>query len=257
MILDSLPAQLLEMMMQRRHLEDTLLVAQFVAAHLQHHRDRFEDEDAADERQQQFLADDDGDRADGAAQSQRADVAHEDLRRMGVVPEKSDGCAHHGAAEDGQLADHGHALQFKVVGKDHVAADIGEHGQRAGGDDGAADGQTVEAVGQVHRVRRADQHKDDPNDKGQKRQEAQVRNRSGPACHSRSGRQLLMNGTVNCVENILNCCSTTSAMATAAAGQRLPQQLGARRQAQAAPLDHLDVVVGKTDGAEGQRSRRP
>ena len=37
------------------------------------------------------------------------------------------------------------------------------------------------------------------------------------------------------------------------AGEALPEELGARREAEAAPLDHLDVVVGKTDGAEGER----
>ena len=118
---------------------------------------RLEDEDAADEGQQQLLADDDGDRADGPAQGQRTDIAHEDLRRMGVVPEKADGGADHGAAEDGQLAHHGHALEFEVVGKDDVAADVGEHGQRAGGDDGAADGQPVQPVGQVDGIGGKDQ----------------------------------------------------------------------------------------------------
>ena len=33
---------------------------------------------------------------------------------------------------------------------------------------------------------------------------------------------------------------------------RLPEELGARGEAQVAPLDHLDVVVGKADGAEGK-----
>ena len=41
----------------------------------------------------------------------------------------------------------------------------------------------------------------------------------------------------------------------AGAGQPLPEQLGARGEAEVAPLDDLDVVVGKTDGAEGQRGK--
>ena len=102
--------------------------------------------------QQEFLANDDGDRADGAAEGERADVAHEDFGGVSVVPEKADGGADHGSAEDGQFADEGHALQFEVVGKDDVAADVGEHGERAGGDDGAADGESVEAVGEVDGV---------------------------------------------------------------------------------------------------------
>ena len=141
---------------------------------------RFKDEDAADEGQQQFLADDDGDGADGAAQGQRADVAHEDFGGVGVVPEKADGGADHGAAEDGEFADHGHALEFEVVGKDDVAADVGEDGERAGGDDGAADGEAVEAVGEVDGVGGAHQHEDDEGDKGQKGEEAEMRNGRGP-----------------------------------------------------------------------------
>ena len=96
--------------------------------------------------------DDDGDGADGAAQGERAHVAHEDFSRMRVVPEEADGGADHGSAEDGQFADERHALQFEVVGEDDVAADVGEHGERAGGDDGAADGEAVQAVGQVDGV---------------------------------------------------------------------------------------------------------
>ena len=71
-------------------------------------------------------------------------------------------------------------LEFEVIGKDDVAADIGEHGERAGGDDGAADGQPVEAVGKVDGVGGADQHKDDKDDEGQKRQKAQVRDGAKP-----------------------------------------------------------------------------
>ena len=36
-------------------------------------------------------------------------------------------------------------------------------------------------------------------------------------------------------------------------GHRLPEELGARGEAEVAALDHLDVVVGESDGAEGER----
>ena len=181
--------------------------AQLVAAHLEHDRDRLKDEDAADEGQQQLLADDDGHGADGAAQGERTHVAHEDLSGVGVVPEKADGSADHGSAEDGQFADLGHVLQFEVVGKDDVAADVGEHGQRGGGDDGAADGEAVEAVGEVDGVGGTHQHEDDEDDEGQEGQKAEMGNGAAASARCRSGRQLLTKGTVSCVENILNCCS--------------------------------------------------
>src|ERR1700678_1124902 len=154
------PAEELEVMVQRSHLEDTLL-AQLVAAHLQNNGKGLEHEDAADEREQQLLANDDCDGGDGSAEGERADIAHEDFSGMGVVPEKADGGADHRSAEDGDLADQGHALEFEVVGKDDVAADVGEHGERAGGDDGAADSQAVEAVGEVDGIRGAHEDEDD------------------------------------------------------------------------------------------------
>ena len=99
------PAELLKVVVQRGHLEDALF-AELVAADLEHDGERFEDEDAADEGEQQLLADDDGDGADGAAEGQRADVAHEDFGGVGVVPEEADGRADHGSAEDGEFGDH-------------------------------------------------------------------------------------------------------------------------------------------------------
>jgi len=44
-------------------------------------------------------------------------------------------------------------LQLEVIGKYHIAADVGKHGQRAGGNDDASDGQPVQPVRQVHGVR--------------------------------------------------------------------------------------------------------
>jgi hypothetical protein len=56
--------------------------------HLGHHRERLDDEDAAHHREHDLLARDDGDRAERAAERERADVAHEDLRRMRVEPQE-------------------------------------------------------------------------------------------------------------------------------------------------------------------------
>ena len=49
------PAELLKVMVQRRHLKDAFSLAQLVAAHLQDDRERLQDKDAADKGQQQFL----------------------------------------------------------------------------------------------------------------------------------------------------------------------------------------------------------
>ena len=86
--------------------------------------------------------------------------------------------ADHRAAENGQLADRGMRCSSRYSAN-RVAADVGEHGQRAGGDDRAADGQTVEAVGEVHRVGGADNHQDDKDDEGKKGQRPQMRQCAG------------------------------------------------------------------------------
>ena len=44
--------------------------------------------------------------------------------------------------------------QVQVVREHAVAADVGQHGEGGGGDERGADGQAVQAVGQVHRVAR-------------------------------------------------------------------------------------------------------
>src|SRR5271170_168905 len=88
------PAHEFEVMVEGRHFEDALF-PQLVTADLQDDGAGFDDEDAADERQQQFLADDDGNAGNGAAEGERSDIAHKDFGGMGVVPEESDARADH------------------------------------------------------------------------------------------------------------------------------------------------------------------
>src|SRR6185437_16633894 len=124
------------MMVDGGHFEDALF-AQLVAADLEDDGKRLNHEDAADKGQQQFLADDDGHGSDGSPEGERAYIAHEDFGGMGVIPEEADAGPHHRSAENGDLADHGHSLKFKVVGKDGMSADVGEDGEGSGGGEGA------------------------------------------------------------------------------------------------------------------------
>src|SRR5271165_4177577 len=126
-------------MMDGRHFENSFL-AQLVGADLQDHRQRFDYEDSSDEGKEEFLLDHDGDGADGAAEGERAYIAHEDFGGMRVIPKKSDGGADHGSAENGKFADLRHALQFQVSCECGVTTEVSEDGKRSGGDHGAADG---------------------------------------------------------------------------------------------------------------------
>src|SRR5258708_25716223 len=102
--------------MQRGHLEDTFL-AQLVRSYLEDDREPLNHEYPADKRQQELLFNDDGHGADGAAQRERAYVAHEYLGRVRVVPEKADTGPDHGAAEDRQLGGLGHTLELQIFRK--------------------------------------------------------------------------------------------------------------------------------------------
>ena len=62
-----------------------------------------------------LLARDDGDGAERAAERQRADVAHEDLRRVGVEPQEGQARAGHRGAEDQQLAGAGDVREQQVL----------------------------------------------------------------------------------------------------------------------------------------------
>src|SRR6266446_7443194 len=79
------PTQQLEMVMNGRHAKNAL-AAQLERTHLQDHGERLDHENAANEKEKDFLLDDDGDHAQGPAQRERAHVAHENLRGMRVVP---------------------------------------------------------------------------------------------------------------------------------------------------------------------------
>src|SRR5579862_2442107 len=145
------------MVMERGHFEDAFS-GELEGSDLQDHREGFEDEDAANGQQQNFLLDDDRDGADASADGERAYIAHEKLGGMRVVPKEAESGAHHGAAENGELADVGDALNFKIFGEARVAGNVSEDGESTGGNERAADGQAVEAVREIDGVGRADDY---------------------------------------------------------------------------------------------------
>src|SRR5271167_1635779 len=127
------------MVVDGRHTENAL-PPQLERAYLQNHGERFDDEDSTNKKQQNLLLDDDRYRAQSSAKRERPDIAHENFRWVGVVPKEAKGGADQGAAKYGQFADARNVLNFEVRGPARVAADVGQHGERARGDDGAADG---------------------------------------------------------------------------------------------------------------------
>ena len=109
---------------------NTRLPVQLEGRDLDDDRGRFEHEDAADQHQQHLLLDQDRHGAERAAEGQRADVAHEDLGGVSVVPEKAEARADQRAAEDGQLGRRREAHQQQVLGEDTMPGDVRQSGQR-------------------------------------------------------------------------------------------------------------------------------
>ena len=102
------PALELVVMMDRRHAEDAL-AGELERGHLQDHRDRLDHEDAAHDEQHDLLRTITAIDAERGAERERADVAHEHLRGIGVEPQEAEARADQRRAEDQQLAGAGHA----------------------------------------------------------------------------------------------------------------------------------------------------
>src|SRR5262249_52950895 len=98
------PPALLEVVMERRHLEHAL-AGHLEGRHLDDDRQSFEQEDAADNKQQQLLLDQNRHRRESGAERERADIAHENFRGIRVVPEEAERRADDRAAEDGHVGD--------------------------------------------------------------------------------------------------------------------------------------------------------
>ena len=145
------------MVVQRGHEEHptafpVLLFGVAEPPHLDDHAEVFNEENPAEHRDEKFLADGDGERGDDAAQRQRSGVAHEDLGGKGVVPQE-------GNARTDKRGDEHHELfrardvhDAQVVCNDGVGADVCEDGEGHADDGACAGGQTVDAVGEVGSV---------------------------------------------------------------------------------------------------------
>ena len=123
---------------------------------------------------EQLVLREDREHAEPAAERERADVAHEDLRWVGVVPEEADARADDRAAVDRELAGRRDLRDVEVrrerEARDGRAGDVRPDEVRARVDHHRADREPVEAVGEVDRVRRRDDDEDRERDVDPERQ---------------------------------------------------------------------------------------
>jgi hypothetical protein len=141
----------------RRHAKDPFAV-EAERSHLHDDREGLHDKDAADDEQHQFLLGNDGNRPQGAAEGEAADIAHKDLGGVSVEPEEAEPRPDHSATEDAELAGAIDAGDLQVRCHLKVAGGISEDQISGGGNHHRPDRQTVEAVGEVDGIAGTDNH---------------------------------------------------------------------------------------------------
>src|ERR1022692_582046 len=237
-------------MVDGRHFENAFAVAQLIAAHLKDDGNGFQNEDAADEEQQDFLLDEHGNHGHGAAEAQRTDVAHEDFGGMRVVPQEADASPGHGAAEHGEFAGARIARQLQVLGELRVAAGIGEDGESAGGDHHEADGEAIEPVGEVNGVGAEHHHQRHEDAEG--RDAEHVSPRVGHHLrHQQGWLEALEKRDVHGGTEIAPGAHEEQGGGETEAHDELVYQLAFAADSEIAPIGDFGVVVQKTDPAEG------
>ena len=118
------------MVVERGHEEYPLALSELLlgvleVADLHDDGEILDQEDSAKDRQEQFDMDQYGVDGNYSADGKRAGVAHEDLRRVGVVPQETDGGPDEGGHVDHKFGRVGYEHDVQVVGEGVVRRDVG------------------------------------------------------------------------------------------------------------------------------------
>ena len=141
-----------------------LLLAPLVVEALDDDREALDEEHAAEDGDEQLLADDDGADGDDAADGEAAGVAHEHLRGEGIVPQEADEGTHEGTEVDHQLFGAGDVHDVEVAGHGDVTGHIGQDAEHDADDGGVTGGHAVHAVVQVSAIGHGGNHEDSHED---------------------------------------------------------------------------------------------
>src|SRR5690606_9345840 len=145
------------MVVKRRHQKHPPSFSIFLARvlevrHLHDDRQVFDQEYAAQHRNQQLLTDEHGKGGDDATNGQASGIAHEYLGWVGIIPQKSGTRAYKCSSEDYQLTRIGDVHDIEVIREDHVAGYIRKNGQCAADDGRRPRRQAVDAVRDIRAV---------------------------------------------------------------------------------------------------------
>ena len=154
--------------MQRGHLENSFSTGEFEHTHLEHHRDRLDDEQCADDDQQQFGTADDSHTRNSATESQGPGVTKEDLGRLRIPPQETETGSCDGNGHHGDVVRITHRVAM-VAGSSRTRTplvELPDAQQGVGAEDhgGGPRRQPVQAVGEVHRIGTTSNEQDHPDD---------------------------------------------------------------------------------------------
>src|SRR5438445_398507 len=145
------------MMMKRRHRENAA-PGQLKTQNLHYDRDRFEDENTTDDGEEKFLLTTNGDDSDHPADGERAGIPHEDFGGVTIEPEETKPGTDERSANHGQLTGERIKRDLQIFRDLEITGGIRKKSVGERDRDGAADGETVETVGQIDGVGGTDDH---------------------------------------------------------------------------------------------------
>src|SRR5918999_2088864 len=229
-----------EVVVDRRYQEDAAPEV-LEREHLDHHGERLDHEDPADQQEQRLRLHHDREAGERPSDRHRAGVSHEHLGGEGVVPEEPDQGPDQRPAEDGQVEVGDARLADQLLAGADVAEDRHD-GEGEDRDQARPGGQAVDAVREVDAVRGA----------GDEEEEERV---PGP----RERRAHVEAGQVDLRVQV----AVPRERADHRRDEGEERQLPAAREAERAAVAGLDEIVDEADQAaggggeeEGQRRRR-
>src|SRR5690606_34453315 len=119
----------------------------FEPEHLNHNRQVFDEKYAAQQRNQNFFADNNRKHCQNTSKCETSGIAHKNLCRKRVVPQKTYGCPDKSCNKNGELAHMGYVHYIEVIGINNVTTHIGQNPKRGAANCRSACCQSVEPVG--------------------------------------------------------------------------------------------------------------
>src|SRR3972149_1816807 len=102
-------------MMDRCHLKHPL-ASELKGCHLQYDRDCFYDEDPPYNCEDYLMLCNDGKGTEGTSEPERTHIAHKNISRIRVIPEKAERSTKHGTTENSQFSGAGEIEDLKILG---------------------------------------------------------------------------------------------------------------------------------------------